>query len=390
MSHIRLQCPECAAQFAPDMSRLRCAECASPLDVAYIDAAYIEGGRADAARAAPTDDATADAAPPPAMPSPLHSPADAVALGEGDTPSVRLRALGDMLGLEALYAKLEFMNPTGSFKDRGTAVMVSAAKELGAREVVEDSSGNAGASVAAYAARAGVKAHIFAPANAPAAKLSQIKVYGATAHLIEGSRQAATDAATDFAAAGGLVYASHNLSPFFLEGTKTFAYEIARQFGGRLPKHIVMPVGNGSLLIGAHKGFDELRRNGLIEAMPRLHAVQARAVMPLAAAFGEGSAPPIGDGNATTIAGGISVANPPRLKQSIEALRNTGGSAVAVSDADIARWHALLARSEGIFAEPTAAAAFAGLELLVKRGAIRQSEPTLLPITGFGLKDAIP
>ena len=371
MSHIRLQCAdaECAAQFAPDMVRLRCAECGSPLDVAYTAA-------------------TADA-PPSDMPSPLHSPADAVALGEGNTPSVRLRALGDMLGLEALYAKLEFMNPTGSFKDRGTAALMSVAKEFGAREVVEDSSGNAGASVAAYAARAGIAAHIFAPASAPAAKLSQISVYGATAHLIEGNRQAATDAAMDFAAARGLVYASHNLSPFFLEGTKTFAYEVLRQFGGCPPKHIAMPVGNGSLLIGAHKGFVELQRNGLIDAMPRLHAVQARAVMPLAAAFADASAPPLTDGG-STIAGGISVANPPRLKQSIDALRKTGGTAVAVSDADIARWHALLARKEGIFAEPTAAAAFAGLELLVKQGAIRQSESTLLPVTGFGLKDAIP
>ena len=375
MSHIRLQCAdaECAAQFDPDMARLHCAECGSPLDVAYIDVAYT----------------TAADAPPSDMSSPLHSPADAVALGEGNTPSVQLRALGDLLGLEALYAKLEFMNPTGSFKDRGTAALMSVAKEFGAREVVEDSSGNAGASVAAYAARAGIAAHIFAPASAPTAKLSQISVYGATAHLIEGNRQAATDAAADFAEARGLVYASHNLSPFFLEGTKTFAYEIARQFDGRPPKHIIIPVGNGSLLIGAYKGFVELQRNGLIEAMPRLHAVQARAVMPLAAAFADDIAPPISDGSAT-IAGGISVANPPRLKQSIEALRNTGGTAVAVSDADIARWHALLARKEGIFAEPTAAAAFAGLELLVKQGAIHQADATLLPVTGFGLKDTIP
>lgn len=382
MSHIRLQCAdaECAAQFAPDMARLRCAECGSPLDVAYIAVAHDDD-------APPSDARISD------MPIPLHSSANAVALGEGNTPSVRLRPLGDLLALEALYAKLEFMNPTGSFKDRGTAALMSVAKEFGAREVVEDSSGNAGASVAAYAARAGIAAHIFAPASAPAAKLSQISVYGATAHLIEGSRQAATDAAMDFAAARGLVYASHNLSPFFLEGTKTFAYEIARQFDGRPPKHIVIPVGNGSLLIGAYKGFVELRRAGLIEATPHLHAVQARAVMPLAAAFGDASSTPLiedASEGAATIAGGISVANPPRLKQSIEALRKTDGTAVAVSDADIARWHALLARKEGIFAEPTAAAAFAGLELLVKQGAIRQADATLLPVTGFGLKDAIP
>ena len=369
MSHFSLQCVECAARYAPDMARLACAQCAAPLDVAYArDAASLD-----------------------APPAPLHHPARAVTLGEGDTPSVPLPSLAARLGVSALYAKLEFMNPTGSFKDRGTAVMMSAAAEMGAREVVEDSSGNAGASVAAYAARAGVKAHIFAPASAPAAKLGQIAVYGATAHLIEGSREDVTAAAVDFARQSELVYASHNLSPYFLEGTKTFAYEIARRFGGDMPTHIVIPVGNGSLLIGAHKGFAELQRAGVIDASPRLHAIQARAVMPLAAEFaGNAPAPAAGAAVSTTIAGGIAVANPPRLRQSLRALRDTGGSAIAVSDAHIRRWHALLAREEGIFAEPTSAAAFAGLDALIAQGAISPSESALLPVTGFGLKDNFP
>lgn len=346
------------------MARLACAECAAPLDVAYArDAASLD-----------------------AILAPLHHPARAITLGEGDTPSVPMPALAARLGVSALYAKPEFMNPTGSFKDRGTAVMMSAAAEMGAREVVEDSSGNAGASVAAYAARAGIAAHIFAPASAPAAKLGQIAVYGATAHLIEGSREDVTAAAVDFARQSGLVYASHNLSPYFLEGTKTFAYEIARRFGGDMPNHIVIPVGNGSLLIGAYKGFAELQRTGVIDKPPRLHAVQARAVMPLAAAFaGDAPAP-----SRATIAGGIAVANPPRLRQSLRALMNTGGSAIAVSEAHIRRWHALLAREEGIFAEPTSAAAFAGLEALIAQGAISPSESALLPVTGFGLKDDFP
>ena len=365
MCHFSLQCGECGARFAPDMTRLGCGECGAPVDVAYASA--------DAA----LDD----------VPTPLHHPESAVSLGEGDTPSVRLDAIGKRLGVGALYAKLEFMNPTGSFKDRGTAVMMSMAVEAGAREVVEDSSGNAGASVAAYAARAGVAARIFAPASAPAAKLGQIAVYGARAHLVEGNREDVTDAALDFARRGGLVYASHNLSPYFLEGTKTFAYEIAREFGGDLPKHIVMPVGNGSLLIGAHRGFGELQSARVIGAMPRLHAVQARAVMPLAAAYiGAVLAPAI----KPTIAGGIAVANPPRLGQSLRALRDTGGSAVAVGEEQIRRWHALLAREEGVFGEPTSAAAFAGLEALVARGGIGQSDSVLLPVTGFGLKDEFP
>lgn len=309
-------------------------------------------------------------------------------MGEGDTPTVAIRKIGERLGAERLYAKLEMMNPTGSFKDRGTAVLMSIAAESGVKEVVEDSSGNAGASVAAYAARSGIRAHIFAPASAPAAKLDQIAVYGATTHFIEGNRQDVTDAAMSFAERNSMVYASHNLSPYFTEGTKSFAYEICDQFDGELPQHIVIPVGNGSLLIGAYIGLRELRRAGRIAAVPRLHAIQARAVMPLASAFDDESqpAPPAG----STIAGGIAVVNPPRLRQCLHVLRDTGGSALAVDDADIIRWQRMLAREEGIFVEPTSAAAFAGVERMLENGTVQRNEVTVAVATGFGLKDTIP
>ena len=368
MSHIKLECSECGARHSGDMTTLHCVKCGGVLDVAYT---------------LPSEDSHA-----PAVPTPLHHPHDAITLGEGGTPSVALRSVGNHLGVDDIRAKLELMNPTGSFKDRGTAVLMSVAVELGVTEVVEDSSGNAGASVAAYAARAGIRAHIFAPASAPAAKLDQIAVYGATLHRIEGDRQAVTDAAIDFAERKAMVYASHNLSPYFTEGTKSFAYEVVAQFGKDLPRHIVIPVGNGSLLIGAHTGFSELLRSGRISAVPKLHAIQARAVMPLAAAFMDesGPTPPAG----STIAGGIAVANPPRLRQSLRALRETGGSAVAVDEADIVRWQTLLARREGVFVEPTSAAAFAGVEALIANGAIGRADSILVAATGFGLKDAIP
>ena len=368
MSHISLQCSECAADHDADMTTLHCTQCGGVLDVIY-NSPERESGTSD-------------------MPTPLHEPADAIALGEGNTPSVKLDSIGRHLGVDRLYAKLEMMNPTGSFKDRGTAVMMSVAKEFGVAEVVEDSSGNAGASVAAYAARGGIQAHIFAPSSAPAAKVSQIEVYGARTHLIDGDRQAVTDAAINFAERNYMVYASHNLSPYFTEGTKTFAYEVAEQLDGGLPRHIVIPVGNGSLLIGAHRGFVELRNRGRISAIPKLHAVQASAVMPLAAAYIDESrpAPPAG----TTIAGGIAVANPPRLGQSLRALRETGGSAVAVEESDIVRWQRAIAEQEGIFVEPTSAAAFAGVEALIRNGAIPRTESILVAATGFGLKDAIP
>jgi len=365
LSQISLQCSECGAHYEADMSTLYCVECCAVLDVAY-----------GASESAST------------MPSPLRRPQEAITLGEGNTPSVSLFNVAEGLRVETIYAKLEAMNPTGSFKDRGTAVMMSVAAELGIPEVVEDSSGNAGASVAAYAARAGIRAHIFAPASAPAAKLEQIAVYGAQAHLIEGDRQTITDAATEFARRKSLVYASHNLSPYFTEGTKTFAYEIAEQSNGHLPLHIVIPVGNGSLLIGAFRGFQELLQMGRITAIPKLHAVQARAVMPLVASFIDCSRPALAV--QSTIAGGIAVANPPRLRQCLQVLRDTGGSAVAVEEQDILRWQRLLAQQEGVFVEPTSAAAFAGVEALVANGKIGRDETILVAATGFGLKDAIP
>ena len=368
MSHISLQCSECTVYHHADMTTLHCVQCGSVLDVTYSSTEH--------------QNDTSD------LPTPLHHLGDAIALGEGNTPSVNLDSVGKRLGLDRLYAKLEMMNPTGSFKDRGTAVMMSVAKELGISEVVEDSSGNAGASVAAYAARAGIQAHIFAPSSAPSAKVSQIEVYGARTHLIDGDRQAVTDAAIDFAERNDMVYASHNLSPYFTEGTKTFAYEVADQFDGDLPRHIVIPVGNGSLLIGVHRGFVELRNRGRISAIPKLHAVQASAVMPLAAAFIDESQP--APTASTTIAGGIAVANPPRLRQSLRTLRQTGGSAVAVEESNIVRWQRVIAEQEGIFVEPTSAAAFAGVEALIGNGAIPRTESILVAATGFGLKDAIP
>ena len=272
MSHATLRCTECGVVRDADMLALRCEECDSPLEVAYVDPA------ASTSRTQPPRWAGAP------IRLPLHDADALVSLGEGNTPCVEMAGLGKLLGLRRLHGKIEFLSPTGSFKDRGTAVMMSVAREHGVTEIVEDSSGNAGASVAAYAAKADIKAHVFAPANSPAAKVGQIRVYGARTHSIEGSREAATVAAIDFHVERGLVYASHNLSPYFIEGTKTFAYEVAAQMEGDLPEHVVVPVGNGSLFIGAWKGFSELKDSGRIARIPRLHCIQASVFMPIVAA----------------------------------------------------------------------------------------------------------
>ncbi len=368
MSHIKLVCTECGAPHEADMDALGCSKCGAPLDVEYKpDACHT-------IRWAGFD-----------MPVPYHSDSPAVSMGEGDTPIVPLTRISESLGTSDLFGKPEFMNPTGSFKDRGTAVMLSVALEQGVTEVVEDSSGNAGASVSAYSARAGIKAHVFAPSTAPVAKLGQIRVYEARTHAVPGPREASADAAVEFQRQNGLVYASHNLSPYFVEGTKTFAYEVAAQMSP-LPDHIAIPVGNGSLLMGCWKGFSELIANGALDTMPKLHAIQAEAVMPIAAEFAGVEWSP----GEATLAGGIAVGSPPRKNQVLRALRESGGIALAVPDESIVRWQKRLAASEGIFAEPTSAAALAGIELLLQHGHVKRNETVLAAITGFGLKDALP
>ena len=374
MAHFVLECSECGTTHEPDMATLACRGCGSPLLVSYLEGAEGVGPILPAGWTGPN------------IPLPLHDRDMLVSLGEGGTPCVELGAIGRLLGLNRLFAKLEIMNPTGSFKDRGTAVMMSAAREHGVTEVVEDSSGNAGASVSAYAARAGIKAHIFAPAGAPEAKLQQIRVYGAEAHLIEGSREATTEAALAYQESHGLVYASHNMSPYFIEGTKTLAYELSTELPELL--HIVMPVGNGSLFIGAWQGYRELTGADVVADMPRFHAVQAASVIPIVAAH-QGQAWSVENAFAT-IAGGIAVADPPRLRQALRVLESTQGVAVAVADEATLRWQRLLAETEGIYAEPTSAAAFAGLEELVGRGEIGADESVVVPVTGFGLKDKAP
>jgi threonine synthase len=310
-----------------------------------------------------------------------------ISLGEGNTPEVNLRRVADALGLDKLRAKLEFMAPTGSFKDRGSALLVSLARQEGVQGFVEDSSGNAGASLSAYAAAAGMNAHIFVPATAASGKLDQIRIFGATLHAVEGPRQAATEAAQEFVRESGLPYLSHSLSPFFSEGMKPFAYEVTGH-GGGIPDHIVLPVGNGSLLIGARAGFDELVASGVIARHPRFHAVQMESVCPVAAAInGEDWNP---SQAAPTVASGIAVSAPPRLAQCVSAVQSSGGTAVTVTDEAALSWQRRLAAGDGIFCEATSAVAFAGLEKLVASGVISAGETVLVPVTGSGLKEQLP
>jgi threonine synthase len=303
---------------------------------------------------------------------------DAVTLGEGWTPLVD----GKLDGI-AVTMKLEFMMPTGSFKDRGMTTLMTYLKSRGVMSVLEDSSGNAGASMAAYSAAAGMKARILVPETASYPKIAQMAATGADVVTVKGSRQDVADAALRYAKE--IFYASHNWQPFFLEGTKTLAYELWEQFGFNIPDNIVFPVGYGSNVCGCERGFAELKRRGEIDRMPKLFAVQAANCAPLYAAFKAGADEAVPTDVTTTVAEGIASSKPTRLREVVRAIKHSGGTIVAVSEDEIVSALGALAR-QGLYVEPTSAAAAAGLRQLFKTKAIAPEQKTVLVLTGTGLK----
>lgn len=304
--------------------------------------------------------------------------ADAVTMGEGWTPLLR----GNWNGAPVTY-KLEFMMPTGSFKDRGMTVMVSYLKSRGIDRVLEDSSGNAGASLSAYAAAAGMRCRILVPETASYPKIAQIAACGADVVTIKGSRQDVADAALRYAEQ--IFYASHNWQPFFVEGTKTLAYELWEQLGFRAPDNVVVPLGYGSNVLGCERGFAELKRNGEIAAMPRLFGVQAANCAPYFTAWQAGANHLVPTTVTSTVAEGIASSKPTRVAEVLAAVRQSGGAVVAVNESEIVDALGALAR-QGLYVEPTSAAAAAGLSQLLQQGAISRDQTTVLVLTGSGLK----
>ncbi len=245
-------------------------------------------------------------------------PDEPITLGEGCTPLIRR----PLHGAPALL-KCEWFMPTGSFKDRGASVMLSLLRAQGVHDVLEDSSGNGGAAVSAYAAAGGLRATIMAPASTSPAKTVQMRAHGATVELIPGTRQDTADAAVRRSET--TFYASHNWHPFFLHGTKTLAYEVWEDLGFRAPDNIITPCGAGSNVLGCEIGFAELLRSGEIEKMPRIFAAQPANCGPIAAAFLAGSEVPVATEISPTIAEGTAIAQPIRLAEVLGTLRETRG-----------------------------------------------------------------
>jgi threonine synthase len=275
------------------------------------------------------------------------------------------------------------MMPTGSFKDRGMTVMISYLRSRGITRVLEDSSGNAGASLAAYAAAAGMQARILVPQSASYPKIVQMAATGADVVTIPGTRQDVADAA--LAMSAEIFYASHNWQAYFAEGTKTLAYELWEQLGFRAPDNVVVPLGYGANVLGCDHGFRELAANGEIGTLPRIYGVQAANCAPYYNAFAAGSEALVATEIKPTIAEGIASSKPTRVREVLRAVRDSGGSIVAVSEEEITAALSRLAR-QGLYVEPTSAAAAAGLTQLIASGAIEPQQTTVLVLTGSGLK----
>jgi threonine synthase len=308
----------------------------------------------------------------------LADTAPLVSLGEGGTPLLPVQ-----VGARVLYFKCEHLNPTGSYKDRGTAVLVSALASAGVTEAVEDSSGNAGASFAAYAARAGIRARVFVPASASGPKRSQIEASGAELVLVDGPRSAAAEAVRG-AAERGAVYASHAYLPQGMAGVATIAYELVDQLG-QGPAAVIAPVGHGGLLVGIHRGFEALLRAGVISALPRMIGVQAQACAPVWAAHTSGRSGLALVQEGETRAEGIRVRFPVRGDAVLAAVSATGGTMVVVGEDELLHAWDVLGRA-GVNVEPTSAVAWTAATLLLDD----LPDPAVAILTGSGFKAAPP
>lgn len=315
---------------------------------------------------------------------PLPRELEPVTLGEGRTPLLP-RTLA---GLE-VAVKVEAMNPTGSFKDRGSSVMISALRGQGVDALLEDSSGNGGSSIAAYSAAAGIDAQILAPASTSPSKIVQSRLHGARVELVPGTRQDVADAAVR--RAEDRFYASHNWHPLFLQGVKLIAYEIWEDLGFTAPSAVLVPAGAGSLVLGCALGFAELQRAGEIERLPRILVSQPERCCPLVRAWADGAevVDAAGAGSwGTTLAEGTAIVRPVRDREVLQAIRQSGGAATAVAEDELLPAVRELART-GVFVEPTSAQVVPALRRFHAAGQVEQDAgPIVLVLTGSGLKAA--
>jgi threonine synthase len=377
-----LLCSSCAKEYAADQLQTYCPECQAPLLAQY-----------DLPRARTELDRDALRLRPGGMWRwrellPVRRLENVVYLGEGDTPLLSTPRLGAALGLSHLYVKDESLNPTGSFKARGLAAAVSKAKELGVKKIIIPTAGNAGGALAAYAARAGLLAHIVMPKDTPLANIEESRAAGASVELIDGLISDAAGRAGELARTEGWFDVSTFKEPYRAEGKKIMGYELAEAFDWTLPEVIVYPTGGGTGLVGMWKAFDELAALGWLEndERPRLVAVQSTGCAPVVQAFESGADSCDFWAGAQTVASGLRVPKSFADRLILKDIRESEGTAVAVTDEEILAAQARLGQAEGIFAAPEGAATLAGTQKLIEQGWVQADERVVLFNTGTGLK----
>ncbi len=381
MNVTHLECAACGKTYEARRLHNLCAECGKPLLVRYDLAAAartltresLKGRRADLWRYAEV--------------LPVERAENIVSLGEGWTPLLTGERLGASLGLRRLYVKDESQNPTQSFKARGMTAAVSMAKELGVRKVAVPSAGNAAGALAAYAARAGLEAHIFMPRDTPRANVVECEQTGARVTLMDGL---ITDCGAEVGRrkeAEGWFDVSTLKEPYRVEGKKTLGYELAEQLGWELPDVIVYPTGGGTGLVGMWKAFEEMERMGWIdERRPRMVSVQSSGCAPVVRAFAEGKRFADEFPDAATVASGLRVPKAIGDFLILDALRESKGAAVAVSDEELLAAVGEIGAAEGVFVAPEGAACLPALKSLIERGEVGRDERVVLFNTGAGVK----
>jgi threonine synthase len=319
---------------------------------------------------------------------PVNDFSKIVSLNEGGTGLHQCLRLGKQLGIRRFYVKNEGENPTGSFKDRGMTVGVTKAVELGVKSVICASTGNTSASLAAYAAKAGLRCAVLIPSGKIAyGKLSQAMIYGAKVLQVRGNFDQALDIVLKLSEKHRNIYLLNSINPFRIEGQKSLAYEMCDQLEEEVPDRVVVPVGNAGNISAIWKGFTEFHKLGFIGKLPRMTGIQAVGSAPIAQAIKSGSDKIVPVEKPETVATAIRIGAPVSWKKAVNAIRNSGGTAETVTDEEILAAQKLLARVEGIFVEPASASSIAGLIKLVNNGVIGKDERVVCVTTGHGLKD---
>ncbi|RME82372.1 MAG: threonine synthase [Caldilineae bacterium] len=378
-----LECGACGATYDPNHLHTVCPACGKPLLARY-----------DLARAAQTLTRASLAQRPPGLwryreVLPVQDPANAIDLGEGGTPLRHVSRLGELLGMPNTYVKDETLNPTGSFKARGLCVAVSRAYELGARELAIPSAGNAAGAMSAYAAAVGLPAHVYMPADTPAPFSVECRTLGANVTLVDGLITDCGARVKQGVEEHGWFAVSTLKEPYRLEGKKTMGYELVEQLGWRMPDVIIYPTGGGTGLVGMWKAFAEMEALGLIgPERPRMVSVQSEGCAPIVAAFHAGSEHAEMWQDAATVASGLRVPAAIGDFLILRALRESGGTAIAVPDGEMMRWADLLGATTGIFSSPEGAACLAAQERLLAQGWLQPDDLVVNFITGSGLKYA--